>query len=120
MIKKVFFITILTFLFGLTSFSQNSTTFIAMCREFPKIRKYQCGHLILKTDSSFYYEIISGDLPMTIESGIYFWTDNILSLKTKEHGIIKYLKKGNNLFLQNSDYSINMIKKLKQKNSIKD
>ena len=43
----------------------------AKCREFRRVLKYRCAHLILKPDSTYYYEEIAVDLPMAIESGHY-------------------------------------------------
>ena len=85
----------MTIAFILSSIGQESVNYQAKCKEFRQIRKHTCINLLLNPDSTFHYEEIAGDLPLVIESGLYSWTGDTLMLKTKEYGIIQYLKRKN-------------------------
>jgi hypothetical protein len=93
MIKIILISTILNFALTYMSFSQEPIKYQSKCKEFGHIRKYTCVQLLLNPDHTFHYEEIAGDLPMIFENGPYSWSNDSLSLKTKEHGTIKYLKR---------------------------
>ena len=85
----------------------------AKCREFRRVLKYRCAHLILKPDSTYYYEEIAVDLPMAIESGHYQIIDDTLILQTKTYGRIKYLIKKKFLTIYDTRDTLYLQKKLR-------
>jgi hypothetical protein len=114
MAQKVIFIAFFLTVFDLVLLSQNSIVYSAKCREFWRIRKYQCAQLILKSDSTYSYKEMAGDLCLIVEYGNYFWNCDTLYLNTKEFGIIKYIKQDNVLLLQNNENLNSLILKLKE------
>ena len=63
---------------------------------------------------SFTYQEIAVDIAMVIENGEYFWIGDTLTLKTKEYGLIKYLKYKKELIIQENKYPLPLIESLKE------
>jgi hypothetical protein len=51
---------------------------------------------------------------MVIENGEYYWIGDTLTLKTKEYGLIKYLKYKKELIIQENKYPLPLIESLKE------
>ena len=95
-------------------FGQDTKIYVAKCREFRRIMKYECARLTLNPNMSFTYQEIAVDLAMVVESGEYYWNGDTLTLKTKEYGMIKYLKFKKKLILQENKYPLPLIERLKE------
>lgn len=95
-------------------FGQDKQVYVAKCREFRRIMKYECARLTLYPNMSFTYQEIAVDLAMVIENGEYYWNGDTLTLKTKEYGMIKYLKFKKKLILQENKYPLPLIERLKE------
>jgi len=96
--KNLFIIALTLLTFNETSFGQDSTIYIAKARLFLSPRKYTCTELILRNDSTYHYEEISGDLCLDIVDGKYeIRSDTICLLRKDEFPTIKYIYKKNKL-----------------------
>jgi len=95
-------------------FGQDTKVYVAKCREFRRIVKYECARLTLYPNMSFTYQEIAVDIAMVIENGEYYWIGDTLTLKTKEYGLIKYLKYKKELIIQENKYPLPLIESLKE------
>lgn len=94
--------------------SQDTCIYVAKCREFRRIVKYECARLTLYPNMSFTYQEIAVDIAIVIENGEYFWVGDTLTLKTKENRLIKYIKYKKELIIQENKYPLPLIESLKE------
>ena len=80
------------------SFSQDSTVYITKARLHGSIKRYVCAKLTLRTDSTYNYQEIAGDLLMDISNGIYESpSDTICLLRSDSLPPVKFVKKKKHL-----------------------
>ena len=96
--KKYLFIIAILLLTIQISSGQDSTVYVAKARLFGHIGRYNCAKLILRSDTTYHFEEIAGDLLMDIAEGKYeLRSDTIYLFRTDEFPTIKYIKKRNRL-----------------------
>ena len=123
MIKKLILTIFLISGIGLISICLGQTVeYQSKCKEYRKIFKYRCAHLILKSDSTYHYEEMAVDIPIALESGRYSLKGDTLLLTTKNYGTLKYLKDKKSLVIYDPYNTIYITRKLtiiKSKNKAK-
>ena len=113
MIRKLILTIILISVIGLISICQGQTVeYQAKCKEYGKILKYRCAHLILKADSTYYHEEMAVDIPIALESGRYSLKGDTLFLTTKNYGTLKFVKDKKSLVIYDPYNTIYITRKL--------
>jgi hypothetical protein len=75
------------------SFCQDSTVYVAKARLQGTLKRYTCAKLILRKDSTYYYEEIAGDLLMDTSNGVYvFPSDTIYLIRGDSLPPMRYVK----------------------------
>lgn len=106
-----FFLTV----FGLVLSGQNHVFYYAKSRLRGSVRKYQSSQLVLRNDSTYYFEEIFGGLPGIVEYGNYCWRRDTLLLNTRRGDILKYIKDSKYLIPQNDIFQKLVMKRGKLK-----